>query len=116
MAYYVFTLHRNILPYGKVHMIDLVVANSGTEPFEVYIEGEQDRRVAFKFLYHLGAVDSEFGRRSIQDISVNEELLNLKIITNRLLPYHCEIRLYFRDTEGTTLGVISEHQMHKLCN
>ncbi|WP_433943945.1 hypothetical protein [Paenibacillus sp. SN-8-1] len=116
MAYYTFTMNRNLLEGSAIHLMDIVIANSGVQTYDVYLDAHDTRNELFRFLYRIGPANSPNGSALIQNVGIYHDPINLRIITNRLIPGHCVVRMYLKNEYGVVIGVLSEYQLHKLAD
>lgn len=116
MAYYIFSINRYLLQGTQIHLMDMVIANSGAHTFDVYLDGKSKDADIFKFLYRVGSADQPNGSIQIQNVGIYQDPLQLRIITNRLIPGHCVIRLYLKNGQGMVIGVLSEFQLIKVAD
>ncbi|GIP24125.1 hypothetical protein [Paenibacillus sp. J22TS3] len=115
MAYYTLTINRYFLQ-AEIHLMDIVIANSGGQPYEVYVDGRGTDSEQFKFLYRIGPANLPDGSICIQNIGIYHDPLMLRIITNRFIPGHCVVRLYLKNEQGLVIGVLSEFQLQKVAD
>ncbi|USB32469.1 hypothetical protein [Paenibacillus sp. YPG26] len=109
-------MNRSLLEGFTIHLMDIVIANSGVQTYEVYLDAQDTRNELFRFLYRIGPANSPDGSALIQNVGIYQEPMQLRIVTNRFTPGHCVIRMYLKNEYGVVIGILSEHQLHKLAD
>lgn len=115
MAVYLLEVHEILLQtVVPVRYMDIELAFVGNDDVDIFVGGSSHTRgELYRYLLRMGPYT---GNYIIHNLAVSSDPCELRIISNSSSPNHLVIRIYCRNGQGQTLGILSEHQMIKLAD
>lgn len=112
MAFYQVEVSRSSLPGGsQTFLMDVVVANSATDPFYVCITGNSPEGTLFQYVNLLNTGEYRNSIVHIRNIGIYDTPITLTITTSIHDLQHATIRLIFKNEHNYVLGLWNEESM-----
>lgn len=112
MAKYQVEIRRDLAPFGnRIRLIDVVVANNGSESMYASLLGTSGTETVFQFVQQLTSCEQRGAVMHIRNIGIYEPGLQVIITTSIYDIKHASIRIVFKDENSGILGIWNEENM-----
>ena len=113
MAIYALNVHENMLesPYFLATSMDVELMNMSDMRTEVYVGGTRMGETLFRFIEKITKNGDSY---TFQDLPINHEPYEFRIISNNTLPYSLRVRITVKSEDGTVIGILCEHEICKV--